>query len=294
MLSETGTISAEAWDADGRHVRVIGPPTTTYRCQHGHIWTEEGRRQIRQKGGVDPTGVVVAGPPVVKNEQLLNALTRPLVPGRVVRRPVITEQLDRLVTGLRQGLNGLFKSLFGRSPVRNWQSGVPAATPPRDTTTTVDVRAIARNLVWVQASRRARTFELRSGEDVVGTLHVPRGFFADAEMAGNHWTFERQGFWHSRVTVRIAGSDAEVALFLARWTGGGSLELPRGRKLRFSSVNLLRSEWVWQESTEAPLVRFKGPHGLLRARAQVDISPNAVGDPDMPLLLLLGWYLILL
>ncbi|HEX9095787.1 MAG TPA: hypothetical protein VF990_06735 [Candidatus Dormibacteraeota bacterium] len=151
----------------------------------------------------------------------------------------------------------------------------------------------AEDLLWLQPAARKRDHELRAGDDVVATLHFQRGSLADAEAAGAHWTFKRQGFWHPRVTVRTAGSDADLAVFHPRWVGGGALEFPDGRTVRLSSANFWQSEWLWQEN-EKPLIRFKGRHGLIKARGAVEVSPEGAALPDLPMLILLGWYLILL
>jgi hypothetical protein len=150
-----------------------------------------------------------------------------------------------------------------------------------------------QELLWIQPAARKRDHELRAGDDVVATLHFQRGSLADAEAAGAHWTFKRQGFWHPRVTVRTAGSDADLAVFHPRWVGGGALEFPDGRAVRLSSANFWQSEWVWQDN-EKPLIWFKGRRGLVKVRGAVEIQPEAVALPDLPLLILLGWYLILL
>jgi len=92
-------------------------------------------------------------------------------------------------------------------------------------------------LLWIQPAARRREHELRAGDDVVATLRFQQGSLADAEADGHHWTLKRQGFWQPRVTVRVPGSDADVA---------------------------------------------------------VEILPGSAGLPDAPLLVLLGWYLILL
>jgi hypothetical protein len=63
--------------------------------------------------------------------------------------------------------------------------------------------------------------------------------------------------------------------------------------VRLSSANLWQSEWLWQDN-EKPLIRFKGRHGLIKARGAVEIQPEAVALPDLAMLVLLGWYLILL
>ena len=40
--------------------------------------------------------------------------------------------------------------------------------------------------------------------------------------------------------------------------------------------------------------RFKGRHGIVKAKGAVDVQPGAAALPDVPMLVLLGWYLILL
>ena len=134
---------------------------------------------------------------------------------------------------------------------------------------------------------------MRAGDDVVATLRFQRGSLADAEAEGHHWTFKRQGFWQPRVTVRAPGSDADVAVFRPRWAGGGTLDFADGRSVRLSSANFWQSQWVWQEKDQ-PLILFKGRHGIVKAKGAVEIQPGAESRPDTPLLVLLGWYLILL
>jgi hypothetical protein len=148
-------------------------------------------------------------------------------------------------------------------------------------------------LVWVQPAAGRREHELRAGDDVVATLRFQRGSLADAEAEGHHWTFKRQGFWQPRVTVRVAGSDADVAVFRPRWVGGGTLDFTDGRTVDLRSANFWQSEWVWQEKDQ-PLILFKGRHGLIKAKGAVEFQSAAAGRPDLALLVLLGWYLILL
>jgi hypothetical protein len=148
-------------------------------------------------------------------------------------------------------------------------------------------------LLWIQPAARRREHELRAGDDVVATLRFQRGSLADAEAEGHHWTFKRQGFWQPRVTVRIPGSDADVAVFRPHWAGGGALELADGRTVDLRSANFWQSQWVWQEKDQ-PLILFKGRYGIVKAKGAVEIQPAAAQGPDASLLVLLGWYLILL
>lgn len=151
---------------------------------------------------------------------------------------------------------------------------------------------VDQELLWIQPSARRRAFELRAGGEVVATLNFQRRTLADAEAEGQHWTFKREGFWHPHVTVRAAGSDQDLAVFNPRWLGGGTVELSQGRTIQLGAANLWQSEWVWQD--QLPLIRFKGPHGLIKASGAVEIQPDAAQLDELPLLVLLGWYLILL
>jgi hypothetical protein len=148
-------------------------------------------------------------------------------------------------------------------------------------------------LLWIQPAAGRREHELRAGDEVVATLRFQRGSLADAEAEGHHWTFKRQGFWQPRVTVRVPGSDADVAFFRPHWAGGGTLDFADGRSVRLSSANFWQSQWVWQEKDQ-PLILFKGRHGIVKAKGAVEILPGAESRSDTPLLVLLGWYLILL
>jgi len=150
-----------------------------------------------------------------------------------------------------------------------------------------------QELLWVQPAALKRAHELRAGDQVVATLAFQRGSLADAVAADNHWTFKREGFWHPRVTVRIAGADTDVATFRPRWMGGGTLELPGGKTIDLSPANLWQTQWAWKEGDSTPVI-FKSRHGLMKSGAEVDVAKDGMNRPDLPLLVLLGYYLILL
>jgi hypothetical protein len=149
-----------------------------------------------------------------------------------------------------------------------------------------------RELVWVQPARLKEEFELRAGDEVIATLRWQRSSLAIAETADQSWTFKREGFWHPRVTVRIPGSDDNIATFQPGWAGGGTLDLDPGKQLRFGAPNFWHSQWDWLDPHNQPLVHFKSHQGLLKVEGEVAIEPAAIKSPDMPLLVVLGWYLL--
>lgn len=146
-------------------------------------------------------------------------------------------------------------------------------------------------LLWVQP-RNGLAFELRAGDEVIGSLRWERSSLARGETADQQWTFKREGIWHPHVTVRIAGSDVNLGLFHPNWMGGGTLELEVGRQLRFGPASFWSSQWNWME-VDQPLVHFTR-RGLFRMESHVEIENPAAVSPDMPLLVVLGWYLLVM
>lgn len=152
-------------------------------------------------------------------------------------------------------------------------------------------------LVWTQPRARTPAYELYAGEDLVATLHW-RGSLAEACTAGCQWTFERGGLWHPHVTVRAAGSDADLATFTARWTGTGTLECGGGRCFQWRAQDVWHTHWAWQDAEGTTLMRIgaqaKSEQGGRASKGLVELTPAAVGLTELPLLVLLGWYLVVL
>jgi hypothetical protein len=148
-------------------------------------------------------------------------------------------------------------------------------------------------LAWVQPSRTKQVFELRSGDDVLGGLSWMRSTLATGATADHEWTFKREGFWHPQVTVRVDGSDANVALFRPHWAGGGILETD-GKQFRLGAANFWHSQWDWLDASDKPVVHFKSRQGLLKMEGGVEIERDATKSPDLDLLVVLGWYLLVL
>lgn len=149
-------------------------------------------------------------------------------------------------------------------------------------------------LVWVQPARMQQAFELHAPNEVAATLRFERASLARGEAADQQWTFKREGFWHPQVTIRMPGSDANVAVFKPAWAGGGTLEFPEGRVLRFGAANFWHTQWDWADPAGQPLVHFKSHGGLFKTEGEVEIESSARAVGELPLLAVLGWYLLIL
>jgi hypothetical protein len=154
---------------------------------------------------------------------------------------------------------------------------------------------IGRELEWVQPSAWKMQYELRAGDELIATLRFRSSFgsFATAESADGCWTFKRVGFWQTRVTIRGCGSETESATFTNNtWSGGGTLDLPDGRKI-LANTNFWQTNLEFKTEAGAALVRFK-IGGLVHLSAKVEIQPDIAGVPELPWLAMLGLYLVVM
>jgi hypothetical protein len=157
-------------------------------------------------------------------------------------------------------------------------------------------------LYWVQPQTFERWYELRAADQTVGTLgwRTSCGTLAAAESPDGGWTFKRVGFLNPRVTVREAGSEIDLATFWPRWLGDGTLEFAYGRSFRWQSTNFWGTHWCFTDASGTPLVAFAPGAGeaklsdLFKRQAMVQVHPEGRAVRELPLLVLLGWYLIVL
>src|SRR6266850_1503326 len=138
-------------------------------------------------------------------------------------------------------------------------------------------------------------YELRAGDELIATLRFRSSFgsFATAESPDGCWTFKRVGFWQTRVTIRTCENDTELATFRNNtWTGGGTLELPDGRTFR-ATTNLWQSKREFKDGSDDVLIQLAG-RGVAHLSATVEIRPSALRMPELPWMVMLGWYLIVM
>jgi hypothetical protein len=165
------------------------------------------------------------------------------------------------------------------------------------------IREVAeRPLRWTQPSALSREYELRDGDEVLATLRWQKTFgsLALAESADGAWSFKRSGFLGPKVTVRVPGSETEVGVFKPGWRGEGTLRLSNGRGYQWVNTSFWHSEWAFADEAGEPLIRFKPEFDstavplFFTHAAAVKLEPSALSVPDLSLLTVLGWYLMVL
>lgn len=169
---------------------------------------------------------------------------------------------------------------------------------------------LATALQWLQPKGMSRKYELYSGDLLVARLDFQSawGSLALAATAGGVWTFKRMGFFNTRVTVRPAGGPSDparpeqpdLAVYRPNWRGEGWIELTSGRKFFWKAANFWNSRFVITAEDGSPLILFKEgvAHPRLadwfKTQAGVSVESPAHDLPETPMLILLGWYLIVL
>jgi hypothetical protein len=155
--------------------------------------------------------------------------------------------------------------------------------------------AAPSNLSWQQPQALRCEYELRAGDELLATLRKTSTFGSamDAEIGASRFTLKPEGFFRSRITVQEAGAAGEPAVFQSGFCGGGRLALPDGRGYRWKMTSFWGSRWAFVDDSDRPLVSFKTRNRLFRAGSDVEIGPGALARPELPVLVLLGWYLLL-
>ncbi|HEU5099973.1 MAG TPA: hypothetical protein VFU22_13185 [Roseiflexaceae bacterium] len=149
---------------------------------------------------------------------------------------------------------------------------------------------VGQDITWLQPAPPVRAYELRVGAAVLAILrwHEPAGVLATATAADGRWVFNRELRPRSYIAVQAASAD--VAIFEHGWEGG-VLRFADGRSFRWGCNSLtMRSEWV----DEGPILRIVAKPGFPPAAGHLVIEPPAAARPELELLALLGWHLMLL
>ena len=149
-------------------------------------------------------------------------------------------------------------------------------------------------LAWQQHSMWQRHWELRSADSLMAELHFDSAFGsrATATAAGAAWTFKRSGFFSPVVTARAAGEDADIAAYVPNWTHRSGRLVVGPEELEFRQVGFWGGRWaLFQQEQE--LIGFENT-GLIHRGANVTVHEAARRRADLPLLLTLCWYLLVL
>lgn len=157
-----------------------------------------------------------------------------------------------------------------------------------------DFRKFTGTATWKRAGRGRRSFKLENPSGTIATLRFRRALssLGEAKAREGEWTFKRVGFLRPRVTVREAGSDADIGLFHASLGGDGKLEMADGSSFTRSSRGFWHARRVWRDARGNEVMVVE-PKSVLASTATVTLGDASKGTP-VALLACLGYYLTVL
>ncbi|NNN18056.1 MAG: hypothetical protein HKL79_06825 [Thermoplasmata archaeon] len=151
-------------------------------------------------------------------------------------------------------------------------------------------------LRWLRVGPTSPEFQLLSGPALLGSLSWTKaqGSLALAGIADRQFTIKRVGFLHPHVTVRRAGEERDLAR-LASHLGHHRIEFAGGARYDLKRAGVLVPAWqlLAEDGTELAHVE-PVREGRRLDGGIVQVSLPARDLTELPLLLLLTWYFIVL
>ena len=121
------------------------------------------------------------------------------------------------------------------------------------------------------------------------------GSLATGESGDGRWTLKRVGFLRPRITVRIEGSQTDLAVVTMDWNGGGNVAFSDASAFSFKRVGFWHPELVLADSVGSKIFTMKPSSGVGRMGATLDLENEAVRSSwRTSLLAIVGWYLSVL
>jgi hypothetical protein len=150
-------------------------------------------------------------------------------------------------------------------------------------------------LSWQQPRVFREEYELWAGDELLATLWGSGGSFSatmGAKIGASEYSLGKRGFFQDLIEVREVGA-VGVAAYFRQGAVEGQLALADNRGCRWKRMGFWNGRWAFVDDSDRPLVSFQGRDRLFRAGCDVEIDPTALALPDLPILVILGWYLLL-
>lgn len=148
------------------------------------------------------------------------------------------------------------------------------------------------NLLWSQPRMSEPLYELSLDGRLLAVLGFKNAFGSLAEgiTDAGIFSFKRQGFLKTQVTIRLKGDENNLAVYhTSTWSGGGTLELKDGRKFNVNS-NFWDSQFEISDANETPVILYHNIGGFKLHGDMVILSETSL-ENELPWMVLLGWYL---
>ena len=152
-------------------------------------------------------------------------------------------------------------------------------------------------LIWSRPGLFRRELKLESGSETLATLRWEKllSFEALAESADGRWRIGRHrlGSLRGDVVVRDAATEEPLATLTRGWRRTGELRFASGAGFTWGRAGFWRTEWFWSSADQPRLVTFRSRLGF-QSRYEMEVDPAAMRLRELPILVLLGAYLMAL
>lgn len=148
-------------------------------------------------------------------------------------------------------------------------------------------------MTWRQPRPFYPEFELRRGGHLFAELEFPSGWIlrATGKAFDRSWRLEQKGFWRRTVSMVDVHTGREVLeLRLPVWRKA-ALTTSQGRTY---TARAGFTHYRIEDEDGMILVRFPFKFRLFRLEADVEVSERAAALPELPELVVAGWFLAVL
>ena len=165
------------------------------------------------------------------------------------------------------------------------------------------VEAKGAVLFWEQPKAFQSRFLLIAGDDIYGELDFSSGFSTSAQAVSieDRWIYKRVGLLSTRVIIRRAGSESDLAVYSPRWSGtAGEIRFTTGEQYQWRVDNFWASKYVLSGDDGLVMITYlsgsrdRKLSNIFKQQAQVVIASEAWQLSYLPILISLGWYLVIL
>jgi hypothetical protein len=163
-------------------------------------------------------------------------------------------------------------------------------------TTTRSLRnSLYGDLVWRRPNAMRRDMVLEAGSEQLALLRWEKLFSlqATAICADGRWLIGRHGVIALRTQVVVTDPVREqtIATFERHWRGTGVVRFAGGAEFRWTRSGFWRSRWAWGSDATESLIAFRSSLGFTRCY-EMEVDPAAERVPEVPVLVMLGGYLM--
>jgi hypothetical protein len=162
--------------------------------------------------------------------------------------------------------------------------------------------AMGSELFWEQPKLSQRNYILRSEVDTFGQLHFSSAFNTTARATSGDelWTIKQMGFLSDYVSVQRVDSEVELVSYHPNITGmKGDIQVLTGGKYTWGVTNFLGTRYSISTVDGPELITFQSGarnrkfSNLFKQQAQILIAPEAWHIDELLILVLLGWFLVI-